>query len=90
MHKSAIKGDNSNGRAQTHTQFATDSQTVTSQVTMISQLTEIVSAVQQDHKTLLSRFDQLTEQLSLLLSAKQPSSPQRPTGGHESESDCRT
>jgi len=90
MHKSAIKGDSSNGRAQTHARFATNSQTVTSQVTTISQLMEIVSTVQQDHKMLLSRFDQLTEQLSLLLSAKQPSSPQRPAGGHESESGHRT
>jgi len=90
MHKSTIKGDNSNGQAQTHTRFATDSQTVTSQVTMISQLTEIVSTVQQDHKTLLSCFDQLTEQLLLLLLAKQPSSPQHPARGHKSESGHRT
>ncbi len=88
--KSAIKGDQPKGRSSNQTRFATDSQTVNSQVTTISQLTEIVSAVQQDHKTLLSRFDHLTEQLSLLLSEKQPSSSQRPAGGHDSGSGHHT
>jgi len=68
------------------TRFASDTQTVVSQVTTISQLTEIVSAVQQDHKSILSRFDQLTEQMALLLAAQSAPSQQRPAGGHESES----
>jgi len=88
--KTAIKGNQSNGRTSTQTRFATDSQTVASQVTTISQLTDMVTAVQQDHKTLLSRFDKLTEQLSLLLSDKQSSPSQRPAGGHASESGRRT
>jgi len=88
--KTAIKGNQSNGRTSTQTRFATDSQTVASQVTTISQLMDMVTAVQQDHKTLLSRFDTLTEQLSLLLSDKQSSLSQRPAGGHASESGRRT
>ena len=84
--KSALKKDTTGSSTKTQTRFANDAQTVASQVTSISQLTEIVSAVQQDHKSLLSRFDQLTEQLGLLLSAQSTSPQQRPAGGHASES----
>ncbi len=84
--KSALKKDTTNSRNNSQTRFASDTQTVASQVTMISQLTEIVSAVQQDHKLILSRFDQLTEQIALLLSAQSTPSQQCPTRGHESES----
>ena len=84
--KSALKGDANTTRAKSQTRFANDAQTVASQVTTVSQLTEIVSAVQQDHKTLLSRFDQLTEQIALLLSNQQSVPSPRPAGGHASES----
>jgi len=84
--KSALKKDTTTSRNSSHTRFASDNQTVNSQVTTISQLTEIVSAVQQDHKSLFTRFDQLSEQMALLLSAQSAPSQQRLAGGHESES----
>jgi len=84
--KSALKGDSPSSRAKPQTRFANDSQTVASQVTTISQLTEIVSVVQQDHKTLMTRFDLLTEQIALLLSNQQPGSTTSLAGGHASES----
>jgi len=58
---------------------------VASQATTISQLTEMVTMVQQDHKTLMSCFDHLTEQIAALLSTKQ-NPKQCPAGGHDSES----
>jgi len=69
------------------TQFASDNQTVTSQVTSISQLTDMVSAVQQENKTIMSRFDKLAEQMEALLAVQQaPNKSQSPAGGHRSES----
>jgi len=88
--KSALKGNTTTTRPKSQTRFASDSQMVASQVTTVSQLTEIVSAVQQDHKTLLSRFDQLTEQIALLLSNQQSVSSSSPAGGHASESSQST
>jgi len=88
--KSALKGDSTNGQAKTQTRFASDSQTVASQVTTISQLTDMVFMVQQDHKTLMSRFEHLTEQITLLLSAQQPSTMQCPARGQDSESGQQT
>jgi len=84
--KSTLKGDPATNHAKTQTRFASDSQMVASQAMSISQLTEIVSAVQQDHKTLMSRFDRLTEQIALLLSTQQSVLAPSPAGGHESES----
>jgi len=84
--KSALKGDSTTSRTKPQTRFVNETQTVASQVTTISQLTEIVSVVQQDHKTLMSRFDHLTEQIALLLSHQQPSSTTSQAGGHASES----
>jgi len=66
--------------------FASDSQTVTSQVTSISQLTEMVSAVQQENKTIMSRFDNLTEQIAELLSMQKSTTSPHQAGGHGSES----
>jgi len=84
--KSALKSDMPNSHGKSQTCFMNDAQTVALQVTTISQLMEIVSAVQQDHKSILSRFDQLTEQIALILSTQQSSSQQHPAGGHASES----
>jgi len=84
--KSALKGDSATSRTKATTRFASDSQTVASQVTTISQLMEIVSAVQQDHRTIMSRFDQLTEQIALLLMTQQSVPTSSPAGGHASES----
>jgi len=72
------------GNAKVQMRFANDSKMVTSQVTTISQLTEMVSVVQQENKTIMSRFDQLTEQLAALISQKPQT--QCPAGGHGSES----
>jgi len=55
---------------QKKTHFASNSQTVASQVTTILQLTEMVSAVQQENKTIMSHFDKWTEQIAALLSAR--------------------
>jgi len=82
--KSALKGSPSaTNRSKTQTRFQNDSQTVTSQNTTISQLTEMVSAVQQENKTILSRFDQLAEQIATLMSHNTSNST-RPAGGQES------
>jgi len=59
---------------------------VTSQVTTISQLTEMVSVVQQENKTIMSHFDTLTEQIAALLSAQNITMTKRPAGGHAGES----
>jgi len=69
--KSALKGDTqSNTQGKTQTCFASNSKTVTSQVTTISQLMEMVSVVQQENKTILSHFNQLTEQIAALIAAQ--------------------
>jgi len=69
------------------TQFAGNNQTVTSQVTTISQLTDMVSVVQQENKTIMSCFNKLAEQMEALLTTQQvPNKSQSPTGGHGSES----
>ena len=74
-------------RATNQARFATDSQTVASQHTTISQLTDMVSEVQQENKTIMSRFDKLNEQIAALLTIQTSSSThQRPAGGHDSES----
>ncbi len=59
---------------------------VTSQVTSISQLTEMVSVVQQENKTIMSCFDQLMEQIAELLSAQKSTTSPCHAGGHGSES----
>jgi len=69
------------------TRFANDTQTVTSQVTSISQLTDMVSAVQQENKMIMSRFDKLAKQMEALLTVQQvPNNSSSPAGGHGSES----
>jgi len=73
------------GQAKAQTCFADDSKTMTSQVTTILQLTEMVSIVQQENKTIMSQFDQLTEQLVALISTQNPQT-QCPARGHGSES----
>jgi len=60
------------------------------QVTTISQLTEMVSAVQQENKTFMSCFDKLTKQIAALLSAQTSSTHQCQAGGNKSESGCQT
>jgi len=72
-----------------HPRFASNTETVASQATMISQLTEMVSRVQQDHKTLMSKFNHLTEQIAMLLLAQQSPIMQCPARGHKSESGCQ-
>jgi len=75
------------GHMATQTRFTTDNQTVTLQVTTISQLTDLVSVVQQENKTIMTHFDKLNEQIEVLLAAQNLSpNTQRPTGGHRSES----
>jgi len=85
--KSALKhSPASNGKQKSQTRFASDSQTVASQATSISQLTEMVSAVQRENQTIMARFDTLTEQIAELLSVqKQPTQTSR-AGGHGSDS----
>jgi len=69
--KSALKHNQAaNGKQKTQTRFASDSHMVASQATSISQLTEMVSAVQQENQTIMSRFDKLTEQIAELLSTQ--------------------
>jgi len=86
--KSALKGTASTvSRATNQARFATDSQTVASQLMTISQLMDMVSAVQQENKTIMSHFDNLNEQIVALLAIQTSSSnSQRPAGGHDSES----
>jgi len=75
------------GRTSIQTRFTTDNQTVTSQVTTISQLTDLVSVVQQENKMIMTRFDKLNEQIEVLLAAQNLSSnTKHPAGGHGSES----
>jgi len=81
--KSATKNKTAtDGKQKPQTHFASDSQTVTSQVTSISQLTEMVSAVQQENKMIMSRFDNLTEQIAELLSTQKSVTSPRQAGGH--------
>jgi len=89
--KSALKSSSSAvTQTQQQTHFAGDNQTVASQATTISQLTDMVSAVQQENKIIMSRFDKLTEQMEALLTAQQvPTKPQSPARGHGSESSCK-
>jgi len=72
------------------TSFVSDSQTVTSQVTSMSQLMERVSVVQPENKTIMLHFDQLTGQKAELLSAQKTPTTQCPAGGHRSESSQQT
>jgi len=73
--KSALKGSPSTN---TKKHFTNDSQTVTSQVTTILQLTEMVLAVQQENKMIMTHFDQLTEQITALISQSKISTNQCP------------
>jgi len=67
-----------------------DSQTITSQATSISQLTEQVNEIKQTNKIFLVHFDQLAKQMAALLAATQSqSNHQRPTRGHISGSGQR-
>jgi len=86
--KPALKSSSSTaGHSKQQTHFAGDNQTVASQVTTISQLTDMVSTVQQENKTIMSRFDKLAEQMEALLTAQQVSTNlQSPARGHRSES----
>jgi len=85
--KLALKGTTSTtSQGKTQTQFASNSRTVTSQVTTISQLMEMVSIVQQENKTIMSCFDTLTEQIAALLSAQTITTINHPASGHASES----
>ncbi len=87
--KLVLKGSTAaTSQAKTQTQFAHDSQTVTLQVTSILPLMEMVSAVQQENKTIMPCFDQLMEQIAALLSAQQQTTMQHPAGGHRSECGC--
>jgi len=86
MPKLVLKGSNvATAQAKPQTWFASNSQMVTLQVTSISQLMEMVSVVQQEKNTIMSWFNQLTEQISVLFSAQQ-NPMQCPAGGHRSES----
>ncbi len=83
--KSALKGSPStNTKPKTQARFTNDLQTVALQVTTILQLTEMVSAVQQENKTILTHFDQLMEQITALLSQSQVPTNLRQAGGQES------
>jgi len=74
--KLALKGSLlASGQTKNQTCFASDSQRVTSQVTTILQLMEMVSMVQQGNKMIMLCFDQLIEQIAALLSAQSPSQP---------------
>jgi len=66
--------------------FTNDSQTIASQVTTISQLTKMVSVVQQENKTIMTCFDQLMEQIAALISQFQVLTNSCQAGGHGSES----
>ncbi len=81
--KSAMKSTE-NGDRKPNLTNQQDSQTITSQATSISQLTEQVNEIKQTNKTFIARFDQLAEQMAALLAATQtqPNS-QRPAGGHQ-------
>ncbi len=82
--KSALKGNTqTNTESKMQKRFASNSKTVTLQVTTISQLMEMVSVVQQENKTIMSRFDQLTKQI-LIAAQNQPLQCQ--ARGHGSES----
>jgi len=80
-HKQATTGKQKN---QTH--FASNSQTVASQATSISQLMEMVSTVQHENQTIMSRFDQLMEQIAELLSAQNNPTHSSQARGHGSDS----
>jgi len=86
--KSALKGKSSTtDRTSNQTRFGQDAQMVASQTTIISQLTDMVSEVKQENKTLMSCFDKLTEQIEALLANQTLSSnSQCPAGGHDHES----
>jgi len=85
--KSALKGASSTTTKQKNqTCFNSDAQTIASQVTTISQLTEMVSAVQQENKMIMSCFDKLTEQIKVLLSQSHFTSNQSQARGHRGES----
>jgi len=66
-----------------------DSPTIASQATSIFQLTEQVNEIKQTNITFLAHFDQLAEQMAVLLATSQNSSnPQCPARGHTSGSGC--
>jgi len=69
--KLAIKSKQAmDSKQKTLTHFTSNSQMVTSQATSISQLMEMVSTVQRENQTIMSRFDKLMEQIAELLSAQ--------------------
>jgi len=69
--KLALKGSPSTAiQPKAQTRFQSNSQTVALQVTTISQLTKMTSAVQQENKTILACFDQLAEQIVALASSQ--------------------
>jgi len=85
--KSALKGSPlTTSKTKSQMRFASNSQTVALQVTTISQLTEMVSAVQQENKTIMTCFDQLLEPLAALISQSQVPLNQCQARGHRSES----
>jgi len=63
------------------TRFNTDTQTLASQVTTILQLTDMVLVVQQENKTIMSRFDNLSTQLVALIANSEIASKKWPASG---------
>jgi len=79
--KSALKTSSTNDKSEKTNQK--DMATITSQSTSISQLTEQVNEIKQSHKTFLDWFDQLAEQMAVLIAATQPhTNTPHPAGGH--------
>jgi len=60
-----------------------DTNTVASQVTTISQLTDMVLVVQQENKTIMSHFDDLSAQLAALIANSKITPKKRPARGQE-------
>jgi len=85
--KLALKGSPSTATwPETQMRFQSNSQMVASQVTTILQLTEMVSAVQQENKMILACFDQLAEQMAAISSSQTCTFTQSQARGHSSES----
>jgi len=87
--KPALKNSSNQSQVTSESKPTSGTNTVTSQGTTLSQLTEQVSEIKQSNKLMIDKFDKLAAQMATLI-AQSASPKKHPTRGHNSESGMTT
>jgi len=81
-----MKSTSSKETSTTHNMKETDANTVASQNSAISQLTEQVSQIKLENKQLLDKFNRLADRMEQFFSSVTSQTTRRPARGHRSDS----